>query len=133
MFLCFSFLVVGLLPQCGCEYLLLGVDVVCHCFCSPCCDLCAAAWVTVLCTVFEGVIFLVSLLLLICAALLEGNVSLLFQISVCSVRCVCRLSGSRVWFLCKFKIFQGWRSFFPFSHSELCSLFRPLGRRSFLR
>jgi len=48
--------VVGLVPHCGCEYLLLGVDVVCHCFCSPCCDLCAAAWVTVLCTVFVGVV-----------------------------------------------------------------------------
>ena len=46
LFLCFSSLVVGLVPQCGCEYLLLGVNVVCHCFCSPCCDLCAAAWVT---------------------------------------------------------------------------------------
>jgi len=46
--------VVGLVLHCGCEYLLLGVDVVCHCFCSPCCDLCAAAWVTVLCAVFVG-------------------------------------------------------------------------------
>ena len=53
----FSSLVVGLVPHCGCEYLLLGVDVVCHCFHSPCCDLCAAAWVTVLCTVFVGVVF----------------------------------------------------------------------------
>ena len=35
----------------------LGVDVVCHCFCSPCCDIRAAAWVTVLCTVFVGVVF----------------------------------------------------------------------------
>ena len=52
--LCFSSLVVGLVLHHGCEYLLLGVDVVCHCFCSPCCDLCAAAWVTVLCTVFVG-------------------------------------------------------------------------------
>ena len=46
LFLCFSSLVVGLVPHCGCEYLFLGVDVVCHCFCSPCCDLCAVAWVT---------------------------------------------------------------------------------------
>jgi len=38
-------------------YLLLGVDVVCHCSCSPCCDLCAAAWATVLYTVFVGVVF----------------------------------------------------------------------------
>jgi len=36
-------------------YLLLGVDVVWHCFCSPCCDLCAAAWVTVLYTMFLNV------------------------------------------------------------------------------
>jgi len=28
-----------------------------HCFCSPCCDLCAANWVTVLYTVFVGVFF----------------------------------------------------------------------------
>jgi len=49
LFLCFSSLVVDLVPHCGCEYFLLGVDVVCHCFCSTCCDLCAAAWVTVLC------------------------------------------------------------------------------------
>ena len=28
-----------------------------HCFCSPCCDLCAATWVTVLYTVFVGVFF----------------------------------------------------------------------------
>ena len=32
-------------------------DVVWHCFCSPCCDLCAAAWLTVLYTVFVGVVF----------------------------------------------------------------------------
>ena len=46
---CFSVfhpLWLGLVPHCEFEYLLLGVDVVCHCFCSPCCDLCAAAWVT---------------------------------------------------------------------------------------
>ena len=30
LFLCFSSLVVGLVPRCGCECLLLGVDVVCH-------------------------------------------------------------------------------------------------------
>ena len=29
---CFSSLVVGLVPHCGCEYLLLGVDVVCTVF-----------------------------------------------------------------------------------------------------
>ena len=40
-----------------CEYLLLGVDVVCHCFCSWCYDLRAATWVTVLGTVFVGVVF----------------------------------------------------------------------------
>jgi len=80
-----------------------------------------------------GYRFLVSLLLLICAALLEGNVSLLFRISLCSIRWVCRLSGSRFWFLCKCKNFQGCRAFFLFSHSELCSVFRPLGRRSALR
>jgi len=60
LFLCFSSLVVCLVPHCGCEYLLLGVDVVWHCFCSPCCDLCAAAWVTVLYTVFVGVLTAVS-------------------------------------------------------------------------
>jgi len=54
LFLCFSSLVVGLVPHCGCEYILLGVDVVCHCFCSPCCDLCAAAWVTIIKQLFPG-------------------------------------------------------------------------------
>ena len=32
----------------------LSVDVVCHCFCSPCCDLCAAAWVTIIKQLFPG-------------------------------------------------------------------------------
>jgi len=36
LFLCFLSLVVGFVQYCGCEYLLLGVDVVCHCFGSPC-------------------------------------------------------------------------------------------------
>ena len=57
-----------------------------HFFCSLCCDFCAAAWVTVLYTVIVGVIFLVSLLLFISAVLLEGNVSLWFRKSGCSVR-----------------------------------------------
>jgi len=45
----FSFLVVGLVLQRGCVYLLLGVDTVryfvLYCFCPPCCDHCyPKAW-----------------------------------------------------------------------------------------
>ena len=61
LFLCFSSLVVGLVPHCGCEYILFGVNFVCHCFCSPYCDLCAAAWVivTVCCKyMFHKTVFL---------------------------------------------------------------------------
>jgi len=47
-----SFLVVGLVLQRGCVYLLLYVDTVryfvLYCFCPPCCDHCAGFWVTVL-------------------------------------------------------------------------------------
>ena len=61
----FSFLVVGLVLQRGCEYLLLGVDnvryFVLYCFCSPCCDHCAGFWVTALVYCLCGWCALVSL------------------------------------------------------------------------
>jgi len=76
-------------------------------FCSMCCGLCAAAWVTVLVYCLCGWCAFVSLLLFICAALLEGNVSLLFRISDCSVRWVCHISGFHFSFLCNVKFLLG--------------------------
>ena len=103
-----------------------------HCFCSLCCVLCAAAWVTVLYTVFVGVVFSCPYFFLYVLPSLRGMFHYCFEYRVA-------LYGESVVYLVPVFGFSANVIFFKgvehFSLSliELCSLFRPLGRRSALR